>query len=65
MVATIESQLSTSPDQFNASHPIFLDPERKSLRVEEFGERLSELRVVRLSFSRAKGSRNGHHTPAA
>jgi ATPases with chaperone activity, ATP-binding subunit len=45
MMATIESQLNTSPGQFNTSHPIFLDPERKSLRVEEFEERLSELIV--------------------
>ena len=45
MIATVESQLNTSPGQFNTSHPIFLDPERKSLRVEEFEERLSELIV--------------------
>jgi len=45
MIATIESQPSTSPGQFNMSHPILLDPERKSLRVEEFEERLSELIV--------------------
>jgi len=45
MIATIESQLNTSPGRFNTSHPIFLDPERKSLRVEEFEERLSELIV--------------------
>ena len=45
MIATIESQLNTSPGQFNTSPPIFLDPERKSLRVEEFEERLSELIV--------------------
>ena len=45
MIATIESQLNASPGQFNASHPIFLDPERKSLRVEMFEERLSELIV--------------------
>jgi ATP-dependent Clp protease ATP-binding subunit ClpB len=45
MIATIESQLNTSPGQFNTSLPIFLDPERKSLRVEEFEERLSELIV--------------------
>ena len=45
MIATIESQLNTTPGQFNTSHRIFLDPERKSLRVEEFEERLSELIV--------------------
>ena len=45
MIATIESQLNTSPGQFNTSPPIFLDPDRKSLRVEEFEERLSELIV--------------------
>jgi len=45
MIVTIESQLNTPPGQFNTSHPIFLDPERRSLRVEEFDERLSELIV--------------------
>jgi ATP-dependent Clp protease ATP-binding subunit ClpB len=45
MIATIDSQLNTSPGQFNTSPPIFLDPERKSLHVEEFEERLSELIV--------------------
>src|SRR5881396_614391 len=43
MIATIESQLNTSPGQFNPAYPIFLDPEQKSLQVEEFEERLSEL----------------------
>ena len=42
MIATIESQLNTSRGQFNTLHPILLDPGRKSLRVEEFEERLSE-----------------------
>jgi len=41
MIASIESKLNTSPGQFNPSLPIFLDPERRSLRVEEFEERLS------------------------
>jgi ATP-dependent Clp protease ATP-binding subunit ClpA len=45
MIATIESQFNTPPAQFNRSNPIFLDPERKSLRVEEFEERLSKLIV--------------------
>src|SRR5690349_11088645 len=45
MIASIESQPNTSPPQFIASHPVFLDPDRKSLRVEEFEERLSELIV--------------------
>src|SRR5580765_48303 len=45
MIATIESQLNSSQGQFNMSSPIFLDPERKSLRVEEFEEKLSELIV--------------------
>jgi ATP-dependent Clp protease ATP-binding subunit ClpA len=45
MIATIETQPYTSPGQFNTSHPILLDPERKSLRVEGFEERLSELIV--------------------
>jgi ATP-dependent Clp protease ATP-binding subunit ClpB len=45
MIAAIESQLNASPGQFNTSHPIFLDPERKSLRVEEVEQRLSELIV--------------------
>ena len=45
MIATIESQPNTSPGQFSTSHPIFLDPERKSLRVEEFEGRLLELIV--------------------
>ncbi len=45
MIATIDSQRNTSPGQFNTSYPIFLDPERRSLRVEEFEERLSELIV--------------------
>ena len=43
MIATIESQLNISQGQFNTSHPVFLDPERKSLRVEQFETRLSEL----------------------
>ena len=43
MIATIESQLNTSPGQFNPAYPIFLDPEQKSLQVEEFEERLPEL----------------------
>ena len=45
MIATIESALNTSHGPFNPAHPILLDPERKSLRVEEFEERLSELIV--------------------
>jgi ATP-dependent Clp protease ATP-binding subunit ClpB len=45
MIASIESQQNASPGQFHASHPVFLDPERKSLRVEEFEERLSKLIV--------------------
>jgi len=43
MIATIESQFNTSQSQFNTSPAILLDPERKSLRVEEFEERLSGL----------------------
>jgi len=42
MIATIEGLLNTSQGQFNTSHPIFLDPGRKSLRVEEFEEKLLE-----------------------
>jgi len=45
MIATIQSRLNSSPGQFNTSHPIFLDPELKSLRAEEFEEKLSELIV--------------------
>jgi ATP-dependent Clp protease ATP-binding subunit ClpA len=45
MIGTNEGQLNTSQRQFNASPAILLDPERKSLRVEEFEERLSELIV--------------------
>jgi ATP-dependent Clp protease ATP-binding subunit ClpB len=45
MITSIESQLNPLPRQFNSSNPTFLDPERKSLRVEEFEERLSELIV--------------------
>jgi len=45
MIATIESQLDIPQGRFNTSHPIFLDPERKNIRVEEFEERLSELIV--------------------
>ncbi len=45
MIATIESRLNSSQGQFNMLPPIFLDPERKSLRVEEFEEKLSELIV--------------------
>jgi ATP-dependent Clp protease ATP-binding subunit ClpA len=45
MITSIESQLNTSPGRFNTSRPVFLDPERKSVRVEEFEERLSELIV--------------------
>jgi ATP-dependent Clp protease ATP-binding subunit ClpB len=45
MIATIESQSNTSRGQFSTSPAILLDPERKSLRVEEFEERLSELIV--------------------
>jgi len=41
MIATIESQFNTSPGHFNTSPAILLDPERKSLRVEEFEEKLS------------------------
>ena len=36
VITSIESQLNTSAGQFNTSHPIILNPERKSLRVEEF-----------------------------
>ena len=43
MIATIESPLNTSQGQFNPAHPILLDPEQKSLLVEEFEKRLSEL----------------------
>jgi ATP-dependent Clp protease ATP-binding subunit ClpB len=43
MIATIESQFSTSPGQFNTGPAILLDPERKSLRVEEFEAKLSGL----------------------
>ena len=42
MIATIESQFNTSQGHFNTSPAIFLDPERKSVRVEEFEEKLSE-----------------------
>jgi len=45
MIATIESQLSRSPGLFNPVRRVFLDPERKSLRVQEFEERLSKLVV--------------------
>ncbi len=45
MIATIESRLNASQGQFNPAHSIFLDPERKSLRAEEFEEKLSELIV--------------------
>ena len=41
MIATIESQFNTSQVHFNTSPAILLDPERKSLRVEEFEEKLS------------------------
>jgi ATP-dependent Clp protease ATP-binding subunit ClpB len=41
MIATIESQYNTSQGHFNISPAILLDPERKSLRVEEFEEKLS------------------------
>lgn len=41
MIATIESQFDRSPGHFNISPAILLDPERKSLRVEEFEEKLS------------------------
>jgi ATP-dependent Clp protease ATP-binding subunit ClpA len=43
MIATIENRLNTSQGLFKPGYPILLDPERKSLRVEEFEERLSEL----------------------
>src|SRR5258705_11707022 len=43
MIATSETQFNTSPGQFNISPAMLLDPERKSLRVEEFEERLSGL----------------------
>jgi ATP-dependent Clp protease ATP-binding subunit ClpA len=43
MIATIESQFNRSPGHFNTSPAILLDPERKSLRVEEFEEKLSGL----------------------
>jgi len=35
MIGTIENQSNNSPGQFSTSQPIFLDPERKSLLVEE------------------------------
>ncbi len=38
MIATIESQFNTSQSHFNTSPAILLDPEQKSLRVEEFEE---------------------------
>jgi hypothetical protein len=43
MIATIESQFNKSPVHFNTSPTILLDPERKSVRVEEFEQKLSEL----------------------
>src|SRR4030095_8916504 len=43
MIATIENLLNTSQGQFNLAHSFLLDPERKSVRAEEFEERLSEL----------------------
>jgi ATP-dependent Clp protease ATP-binding subunit ClpB len=45
MIATIESQPNIPPGEFSTSHPIFLDPERRSLRVEEFEGSLLELIV--------------------
>jgi hypothetical protein len=54
MITSIESQLSTSPGRFNTSRPVFLDPERQSVRVEEFEERLSELIVARRWSSLAR-----------
>jgi hypothetical protein len=42
MISTIESPLNTSPGLFNPAHPILLDPELKSRRVEEFEKSLSE-----------------------
>ena len=42
MISTIESPLNTSQGLFNPAHPILLDPERKSRRVEEFEKSLSE-----------------------
>jgi ATP-dependent Clp protease ATP-binding subunit ClpB len=52
MSATIESQFNASRGHFNTSPAILLDPERKSLRVEEFEEKLSgfiigQVRAVR------------------
>ena len=43
MIATIENLLNTPQSQFTLAHSILLDPERKSVRAEEFEERLSEL----------------------
>jgi ATP-dependent Clp protease ATP-binding subunit ClpB len=43
MIATIESAFNTSQGQLNPAYSILLDPEQKSVRVEEFEERLSEL----------------------
>jgi hypothetical protein len=40
MIATIESQFNKSPVHFNTSPAILLDPERKSVRVEEFEQKL-------------------------
>ena len=45
MIPTIESRPNTPPGQFNPAYPILLDPERKSVRVQEFEKRLSELIV--------------------
>lgn len=42
MIAAIESQFNTLPGHFNTLPAVLLDPERKSVRVEEFEERLFE-----------------------
>ncbi len=42
MIAAIESQFNPLPGHFNTLPAVLLDPERKSVRVEEFEERLFE-----------------------
>jgi len=56
MIATIEGALNSSHGPVNPAHPILLDPERKSLRVEEFEERLSDLIIGQERAVRAMSS---------